>query len=390
MQAPPTLVVVAAPDALASRVGAKFKLAPGAPLLIGGSPKARVAVGGSHTGDLSITVDGSGGLTVARTRQAPGAWLGGRPLGEAAVRWEEDGTLSVEGGWGFERLRAVVDFPVELERTLASRPDDEPTWDVYRDALLERGSWVGPWLVRPAHDDAARLAALGTLAWAATAGLLQVSWDRHGLVTSVRLSRSALVEPPGHAWFLRALAREPLLRTVRSLAVEAFVGQAASASGADVEAAGWIDAVAALPCAPFLRALRLGSVDAPALPLAADAEARLRERAPHLSQPPGRVVCAGLVPWLQLLRVPPELSVVGLAVGERRRLSVGRTVIGGDGHGAQVRVLGLVAPRALAAFAGAGGQWSVAVEGEAPRLLLPEDEVDVAGIRLRVTFAAEN
>lgn len=388
--AAPTIFLVAAPDAAVQRIGAKFRVESGTSLLVGGSPKARIPVAGGSGGDVELHFDEAQGLTVRRAQTGPTASLGGAALPAArVVPWPPGATLVVDGAWALalQPLPPAVDRSLELR--LAQAPDDSQAWAVYRDALLERGSWVGAFLATPPTDDAARLAALGALASSVTAGVARVDWGPQGLVRALRLHRAALVEPPGAAWHLRALAAEPALRCLTSLAIEAFVGQQAPPGGVDAAAAELLDTVRALPCAPFLRALCLGYVELATAPLTAAAEARLRSAAPALQSGPGTLVHLRPAAFLQLVSTTEGRGVVGLAPGERRRVNAGRTVIGTEGVGAHLRVVGLPPGRRLATLVDAGGQWTVAADGEPARLLLPDDEFEAAGLRLRFVFAAD-
>ncbi len=383
------LFLVAAPDEFATRIGAKFRLDPGSSLLVGGSSKARIPVGAGGGGDVDIHFDAAQGLSVGRTPSAPSALLSGALLPAHVVPWPAGATLVVDGAWALAAQPPAPEVDRALELRLAGALDDPQVWGVYRDGLLERGSWVGRYLAEPPDDAERRSRALGAFAAPVALGRASVGWGPHGLVASVRLFRSGLVERPGLHWLLRVLTREPALRCVSSLTVEAFVGQHRDAPGVDAAAAELLDALTALPCAPFLRDVRVGSADLGSAQLTAAAERRLRAVATHLATPEGALLLLRPAAFVELVSQSQGRSVVGLLPGERRRVATGRTVIGTDGSGPHLRVVGPQSGRVLATLVDAGGQWTVATEGAPARLVLSGDEFEVEGLTFRFVLALD-
>lgn len=189
-----------------------------------------------------------------------------------------------------------------MEETLVKHPDDEHSWAVYADWLLEHGNPLGERLVNPSAADNGRW--LGPLALATAEGDLEVTWA-HGLPSRVVLRQ---LSPWGARMFaplrLEVLVRAQEFHFVRSLEFDV--------SSLTLTHNGWADQILRRVGAhslPFLEQMILGPTSwAPAAALAEGHKilGERRSKYPHFVTTP-----------LTLMRAwrPASLTIDGHTIG---------------------------------------------------------------------------
>jgi hypothetical protein len=356
------LVVVASPDGVPGlREGARLAIKADAPLAIGPSRLARLRLG---TTGADLTLHWSeGGVLVRAPPTSPRASIDGVELTAAEDGVLREGsTLYLHPGLALqaqERPRVEARDP-GLEAALWAHPS-APAFAVYQDFLEERGDGLAPWLGTAPGATPARLRAqLGPLADAHHGGLLAVTWGPFGFLERVALARQATTLAPGLDWHLRQLGRLGVARFLRELSVGLVAGQVKVES--DEGVARLLEALAAAPYAPGLRALCLGFAGATAeWPLARAAWHRLKKELPQLPDDFGSLIRRGGPARLTVVQRPPGIEVVSDEV----TLQPHRTDVGGA-ITCLVRVVGEVPGVLCSVHRQSDGQWVVWDEGADP------------------------
>ena len=346
-------VVIAVPaGATLARRGERFTLREGLPLRIGDARDARLRLP-QGAGLLELALE-AGGAVVRTVGLQARASLSGEPLSPSEVRPLRAGdTLFLEPGLAL-RFRDAAPVAArhftELEARLATHPDDDATWAVYLDALVEAGQPLGDWLSHP--EPAGRARQLQALAGAQQLGAVTVTWHPRGMLDAVEVTRHGMQTPPGPEWLLEQLSALPVARLLRQLDLPLFDG--ATSPGADALAADLLVRVAACDFSPALHRVRLGFVHGTApWERARSAYAQLQRRAPNLA------------PWTDVLRMGLHgaLSVVDRpvdvdCVGTDFVLNPARTDVG-TGAQCLVRLVGNARAVCCTLHRSRDGQWQV-------------------------------
>lgn len=363
------VVIALPPDAPPARLGERFKLREGTPLRVGPGREARLRLGPHGAGDLLIGTAREHSY-IRMTRPSLRASLCGHELlTTAEVPVRSGDSLYVHPGLVLQFRDQPPSPPARhrgLEALLCER-DDDATWAVYRDQLEQGGDPLAGWLLEAhwADDDARRRQLLG-LAESVRARLADVTWSPRGMLSSLTLSRDAVMGPPGLAWHLDQLMHLPVARLLPRLAIALFAGAVPSrfSTGQDPDtlAALTLERLAQLEGVAALRSLSLGFVSEARLwPRASAAWQALRERAPLLPEQWEGVVVCGAKASLSLLARAPGLD----SASDEVVLNPLRTDVGGGAH-CLVRLLGSVPQVSCTIFRSVEGQWVVFDENADP------------------------
>lgn len=362
-----TVIVVAAPNDLRTRVGASFSIEQGQPLLVGPSRGARVRVSGRAGNDLAIEVSDDG-VRIKGTGRTISASLNGDLLPQDPnAPFTPGDSLYLEPGWvlalGPLPNAHALDGP--LAQRLHQEPNDEAAWAIYTDMLLEAGHPLGQWLRGHRHATAElRQQQLGSLAEVIARDHVRLWWSERGLVQRVRLTRAGLTAEPGSWWLYQALKREPLCRFVQHLNIEYFAAQPAPATqvfaqNLDLMVEDALCSVQELPCLSGLRTLCFGYQPQPlSLPRTEAKFQELKGQAPNLVTSYEGLIHVGTHGKLKLLATPADVSVAKLGLNETRPLGLGRNELGA-GANATIRLMGPQLAPVVAVISNTGGQWAV-------------------------------
>jgi hypothetical protein len=363
-------VVIALPlESPPARLGERFKLREGTPLRVGPGREARLRLGPQGAGDLVIGTAKDSSF-IRLTRPSLRASLCGHELlttSEVPVRPGD--SLYVHPGLVLQFREQAPPPPArhrELEAVLCDS-DDDATWAVYRDQLEQGGDALAGWLLEAhwADDDARRRQLLG-LAESVRARLADVTWSPRGMLSSLTLSREAVMGPPGLGWHLDQLVHLPVARLLPRLAIALFAGSVPSrfATGQDPDelAAMTLDRLAQLDGGAALRSVSFGFVSEPREWTRARASwAQLRERAPLLpSEFDGVVVCGSKATLSRMSRIDAVESVSDEFVLNPLRTDVG------SGPTCLVRLVGASPQVSCTLFRSVEGQWVVFDESADP------------------------
>ncbi len=355
--------VVAVPlSATPIRLGARFTVKEGVPLIIGPSPQARIRLSSAPT-DKDLVVDQRVPECVVRTDGVPVASaVNGVAVEKGAQRKVEAGDhLFITGGLVIRFGERPLDpRDAGLERTVADALDRDANWRVYDDFLLERGA--------PPRPVAGSIRELGPLAFAQVSGAMTFEWGPHGFLRRAQLLRNAVVGTPGLFWHLEQLAHLRAARFLTQLDIDYFVGTAPAhvdrafeSSDATLSAA--LKVLGNSDFAASLRVLTLGHVAVPQpMGQASATFEHLRQRWPHLEGGFTSLVHDGARARLEVIEVPSDVAVVGLSVGESWQLPPHASI--GSAADARLRLLGANIPPQLAGIhRSREGAWSIAAEG---------------------------
>lgn len=359
----PALEVLSAPA-----TGDERPLAPGTrwsipvgelKVALGRSRDCELVLPGSLIGDQHCVIEQLSGRWWVRHLGAPAPTrLNGRRVQDAELRHGD--VLELPHGVVFRFLeREVVEVrDPALEAAIAQNPDDDSRWAVYADWLLERGDPLGRRLqssVPEPLEEAGRW--LGTLATHFVSGLVEVTWH-HGLPRRVvvRQPHRWLEEPRTPAAVELVLAN-PLCRFLEELEIDVRSFGTGAFLEAHLEL--MLAALGRPGGPPGLRVLRLGPLDRHLL---TPGHWRLFDdvRAAHhaLTTTRDTLCFDARDASLECLAVPGGVTV-GLAPGERRRLTGGAARLIGPLEGCPVPGLRLTHE---------GGSWWLADQRGHPPL----------------------
>lgn len=342
-------------DAPPARVGERFTLRESGPLRVGPGREARLKLGPIGAGDLLLGVQ-NGVAFLRATAPTLRASVSGREVfGSAELPLASGDVLYVHPGLVLE-LREGAPVAFERDRALeleVARRDDAATWQVFEDALEEKGDPLGAWLRDgTAADDLAHRRQLKGLAESVRGGLITVGWNARHLLEVVTFTRQAVTGAPGLMWQLRQLSGVAVARLLPRVALALFAGPAPA--GADELAAEVIDALAQLDGVSALRSVSLGFVSQPRDWRGARAAwERLRERAPLLPEWKGVLVSGGRA-QLSLIARPVDVESVSADVV----LNPARSDVG-TAPGCLVRIVGNAPAVSCTLMRTVDGEWVV-------------------------------